>query len=239
MSQIPSIPTGWTIPDHVLPQKEQDRLKEAAAGFESLFVKQMMAEMRKTVPDSGLIKQGQGEKIFRDMLDQEYATEMSRRPEGYGLKESLYEQMTRDLYRPPSTATDNAKKQPAAATGTNPATATSAGQGGGDTPAATTASQEGGEGTSQDKFPATTTSQGAGTVSEAAVAGADGMTPASSLNDAAVPATPVSGDAAAAAADMAASDPLSAMVALQNALQQAQGGDALTQAQSVLRARMR
>jgi hypothetical protein len=65
------------------------------------------------------------------------------------------------------------------------------------------------------------------------------MTPASSLNDAAVPATPVSGDAAAAAADMAASDPLSAMVALQNALQQAQGGDALTQAQSVLRARMR
>ncbi|MBF0449134.1 MAG: hypothetical protein HQL67_13150, partial [Magnetococcales bacterium] len=44
------------------------RLREAAADFESMFVKQMLSSMRKAIPkeDGGLIKESEGEKIFRD-----------------------------------------------------------------------------------------------------------------------------------------------------------------------------
>jgi len=51
---------------------------EAAQGMETLFVEQMLAEMRKSVPENDIIPVSNGEKIFRQMLDSEYARMISR-----------------------------------------------------------------------------------------------------------------------------------------------------------------
>ncbi|MBF0625053.1 MAG: rod-binding protein [Magnetococcales bacterium] len=77
--------------------KEHQRLQEAVADFEAIFVRQMLGEMRKTIPepkDGELFKQGMGEKVFQEMLDSQYADIMSRRPGGLGLKEDLYRHLT-------------------------------------------------------------------------------------------------------------------------------------------------
>jgi len=45
----------------------------AAQGIESMFVSMMIDEMRKSVPENELVPTSQGERIFRQMLDTEYA----------------------------------------------------------------------------------------------------------------------------------------------------------------------
>jgi Rod binding domain-containing protein len=69
------------------------KLKDTCMEMESLFVKQMLSVMRKTVPKTGLIDGGQAEKIFTDMLDDQYAMSISKqRP--FGLADALYGQLT-------------------------------------------------------------------------------------------------------------------------------------------------
>ncbi|MBF0185303.1 MAG: rod-binding protein [Magnetococcales bacterium] len=81
------------LPGKLTPQ-EARRLQGAAADFEAMFLKQMLGAMRKTVPKTppgqeALIRESEGEKIFRDLLDGEYAKVMSQRKNGLGLKEGL------------------------------------------------------------------------------------------------------------------------------------------------------
>ncbi|ABK45586.1 hypothetical protein Mmc1_3096 [Magnetococcus marinus MC-1] len=83
-----------------VPLSEQDEktLRKAAANFEAMFIKQLLGSMRKTVPDfgeGGLMRKSNGEKIFRDMLDQEYADLASKGEGGLGMKEAIYDQLTR------------------------------------------------------------------------------------------------------------------------------------------------
>ncbi|MEG3638550.1 rod-binding protein [Magnetococcus sp. PR-3] len=81
-----------------LSPREEKTLRKAAANFEAMFIKQLLGSMRKTVPDfgdGGLMRKSNGEKIFRDMLDQEYADVASKGNGGLGLKEAIYEQLTR------------------------------------------------------------------------------------------------------------------------------------------------
>lgn len=56
------------------PSTQQDsELKQAAADFEALFVNQMLSTMRDSVGESDLLPSQEGEKVFRSMLDQEFA----------------------------------------------------------------------------------------------------------------------------------------------------------------------
>ena len=67
-------------------------LREATQEFESLFIAQMMREMRSTVPESSLLGSGSGQQIFREMLDQE----LSRRAAysgDFGIGDLLYRQL--------------------------------------------------------------------------------------------------------------------------------------------------
>ncbi len=74
--------------------KADEELKVACKEFESYFLQTIMKEMRKTIPeDDGFIKKSQGEKIFTDMLDQEYA-KMSADQGSFGLANTLYKQMS-------------------------------------------------------------------------------------------------------------------------------------------------
>lgn len=54
-----------------------DHLRKVANDFESLFSSMMLRAMRKTVGENSLIPIGMGEKIYTEMLDDEYAKMMS------------------------------------------------------------------------------------------------------------------------------------------------------------------
>ncbi|MBI3911620.1 MAG: rod-binding protein [Armatimonadetes bacterium] len=74
----------------------REALRAATREFESLFVAHLLREMRRTVPQGGLIPQGAGEEIFRDMLDQALARQAAERSL-LGLADLLYDQFARQL----------------------------------------------------------------------------------------------------------------------------------------------
>lgn len=69
------------------------KLEQACKDFESLFVNQMMKQMRKTVPQEGLFNGGRAEKIYTEMLDSELAKSISNQ-RGLGLATMMYRQMS-------------------------------------------------------------------------------------------------------------------------------------------------
>lgn len=95
MSSI-SITSALRAPEYKsLPEnkkRELDKLKDACADFESIFMHQMLKEMRKTVNKTGMIHGGQAEDIFSDMLDQERAKSMS-----IGIGDMLFLQLSKSI----------------------------------------------------------------------------------------------------------------------------------------------
>ena len=51
----------------------REQLKQTAQSLQSVFVEQLFKAMRDTVPQDGLMSGGQGEDMFRTMLDQQAA----------------------------------------------------------------------------------------------------------------------------------------------------------------------
>lgn len=75
-------------------QEQDDKaLMEACREFETYFVNQMFNAMRKTVQDGGLIPKSNGEKIFEDMLYEEYADEISK-GQGVGIAKMMFQQLS-------------------------------------------------------------------------------------------------------------------------------------------------
>ena len=72
-----------------LKDKKDKELRQACAGFEGMFMDMMMKSMRKATMESSFIKKSNGEKIFTEMLDQQYVDVMAK-TEGSGLGETLY-----------------------------------------------------------------------------------------------------------------------------------------------------
>ena len=74
--------------------KSQDdkKLMEACQEFESIFLYMMMKEMRKTVPEDGIVEKSQGTIMFEEMHLEEMANEISKGDNGMGLAKQLYNQ---------------------------------------------------------------------------------------------------------------------------------------------------
>lgn len=70
----------------------QEKLKEVSQMYEKHFLNEMVKAMRSTVSESGFVKVNQGERIFRDQLDQEYVGAWSQRG-GIGLSDLIYDQL--------------------------------------------------------------------------------------------------------------------------------------------------
>lgn len=68
------------------------KLHEVADMYEKHFIREMMKQMRSTVPESGFIKQNNAEKIFRDQLDDQYADGWGKAG-GIGLSTMIYDQL--------------------------------------------------------------------------------------------------------------------------------------------------
>lgn len=73
-------------------QKKDKELRQACAAFEGMFMDMMMKNMRKATMESDLIKKSNGEKVFTEMLDQQYVDVMAKNGTG-GLGLSLYEHL--------------------------------------------------------------------------------------------------------------------------------------------------
>jgi Rod binding domain-containing protein len=86
--------TGARVADsgHV---DKKSKLFEQCQEFESIFVKMMLKEMRKSVDKSdSLLSGGWAEDIYSDMLDDEYSKSMAKNA-GFGLADQLYKQLAR------------------------------------------------------------------------------------------------------------------------------------------------
>lgn len=68
-------------------------LDTACVDFEALVLTQMLSTMRSNVPSDGLVPRSQGEQIFQQMLDGEYAMQMAR-TKTTGLAAGIYQQMS-------------------------------------------------------------------------------------------------------------------------------------------------
>ena len=77
-------------------QDDKAKLREAANEFEAIFIQQMLKTMRKTSLESDFIKKSEGEKIFRSMLDEQYAI-ISAKSGSLGLGEMIFQQLRSNL----------------------------------------------------------------------------------------------------------------------------------------------
>lgn len=88
---LPGLPSAKGLSDKVIDKDSQ--LYQACQDFQAVFIKQMLDTMRKTVDKSqSLIQPNEGEKVFEDMLYDEYSKKMSRSA-GFDLADNLYRQM--------------------------------------------------------------------------------------------------------------------------------------------------
>ncbi len=83
-------------PDAILanltPGNQKDKLKQACAEFESLFLNYLLKSMRASVPEGGFVEQGEESKMLKSMLDTKLADEISANG-GLGLGEIIYQQL--------------------------------------------------------------------------------------------------------------------------------------------------
>ena len=70
------------------------KLYKVCQDFESIFIKQMLNVMRKTVHKTGLVDGGLAEEIFEDMLYDEYALKMAQSSQ-FGISDMLYKELFR------------------------------------------------------------------------------------------------------------------------------------------------
>ncbi len=73
INRLPNMP----IPNNVKSQREDNELKKACKGFETILVTQMLTKMRETVPKSDLFGSDDAEQMFQGMLDEEIAKGVS------------------------------------------------------------------------------------------------------------------------------------------------------------------
>ena len=73
---------------------EADKLWKAAQDFESVFMFQVLKQMRSTIHTEGLMHGGVGEEIFTGLMDEELAKHMAGRG-GAGIAKMMFSQLSR------------------------------------------------------------------------------------------------------------------------------------------------
>lgn len=81
------------------PRNEEQRLLQTARQFESVFVRQMFAAMRSTVPTDGMLDGGAGEEMFTTLLDEHVADDAPAQL-GDGFSRQIVAQFRRPLPAP-------------------------------------------------------------------------------------------------------------------------------------------
>jgi flagellar protein FlgJ len=79
------------VPSQVSSTDSPEAILEAAKAFEAVFINQLMKNMRKTLPEDGLLGKGFANQVFNGMLDQEYS-QMASKSGQLGLANMIAEQ---------------------------------------------------------------------------------------------------------------------------------------------------
>src|ERR1700733_13323361 len=84
----------------ISPKSERDqKMMEAAKSFENQFIRQMISEMRKTVPKDEVVPETMADDIFKNQLDDQYADTWTEKG-GIGLADVIYEQLQEKYAKP-------------------------------------------------------------------------------------------------------------------------------------------
>jgi flagellar protein FlgJ len=89
-----------------------EKLDKAAEDFEALLLQQMMQSMWSSVPSGGMFAGGKEEEFYRDMLNQQLASEIAH-SQSLGIKQMLSDDMKRQEGRGDSQG-ETEKKLPTA-----------------------------------------------------------------------------------------------------------------------------
>jgi flagellar protein FlgJ len=76
-----------------LRNEEDTQLKKACQEFEAMFYRLLLKEMRKTIPEGGLINRGLSMEIYETWLDERLADEFALRGD-LGIGRALYAQLS-------------------------------------------------------------------------------------------------------------------------------------------------
>lgn len=98
----PKIMTGAIVQAPKGPAKgaDSEALRKTCQEFEAIFVKQMLKEMRGTLPDGGLLPRSMAQDYFQEMMDAEVAKAAAVKGH-FGIGEALFRQL-----QPPELATN-------------------------------------------------------------------------------------------------------------------------------------
>ena len=69
---------------------DEGKLKKACGDFESIFISQLLKEMRKSIPKSGLLDGGGQQDMYLSLFDEELSKSLAKRG-GIGLGKILYQ----------------------------------------------------------------------------------------------------------------------------------------------------
>jgi len=93
---ITGAPTGTGEKPGVPADKDKEladkRLREACQQLEGVFWHLLLRSMRKTIPSGGFLGQSSEERIYQDLLDEQYAILLARQDKA-GIGRILYEQL--------------------------------------------------------------------------------------------------------------------------------------------------
>ncbi len=92
----PILTASQQTPDTSHSPKDKESLKKSCRDFEAIYIQSLFKAMRKTVPESGLFEKSNSSEIYKDMLDQEIATKISKQ-QSIGLAEQMYRQMEKKI----------------------------------------------------------------------------------------------------------------------------------------------
>ena len=92
------------------PRTQQEKLREACEGFESVFLQKMWEQMRKTVSKEGYLH-SKDEETYQSLFDVELSKKMSAAG-GIGLADMLYQQLSQQLEHKTRTTTPGSYRQP-------------------------------------------------------------------------------------------------------------------------------
>lgn len=77
-------------------EEDKKKLKEACEEFESIMLSAIFKQMRRSVPQGGLLKESIADKIFSEMFIDEVSKNASRQG-GIGLSKLLYDSMIKKI----------------------------------------------------------------------------------------------------------------------------------------------
>ena len=77
--------------------KKDQELKDACAGFEAIFMNEMLQSMRNTLPGDALFEDSNASNIYQSMQDQNLTENLSKSQNSFGIKDFLYQQLKNSI----------------------------------------------------------------------------------------------------------------------------------------------